>query len=459
MAAPRRVELELRDVPYSAPRVTIDILPRILSSKVGLIQQLQPGQYRAQDPAVLAMGVSSGDLARVAGIENSPKAGGAGTDIETAIASTVGEAVERYCMYWFDRADFVTGTYNEFADDAVRPDMLRLYSEQQVRETPPSVRLAYFGNDTRISWVWAYSLTRSRPALVPASFVYLNYEPVDGETLIGRNTSTGLAAGATLEEAVLSGLTEVIERDAFTISWLRRRVGPQIHIDDEALADEIATRFMTDHPAVDLRIFDITLDIPVPCVLGILRRPMEYGPAVCVASVTRTSPRGAIAKCVREIGQGMPYMRYLRNQLADWEPATDHSDVRTFDHHYTLYSKRPQLIERNLKFCNDAIRAVRLTDLPDVSTGRPLGDIKTLVRMLDAIGHEVLALDITTPDVSDVGLRVVRVLVPGLVPLHGNHNFPYLGVERLHTVPAKLRWADDGWEPSSSINPDPHPFP
>ena len=457
--AGRRVELELRDVPYSHPRETVDKLPRLLSTRVGLLQRIQVGQRRAQDPATLALGAASGDLARVAGISNSPKAGGGGIDIETAIAATVGEAVERYCMYWVDRDGLVFGSYAGLEGDAVAPDLLRLYDERQVRSRPERTRLAYFDEDTRINWTWAYSLTRARPVLVPASFIYLDYQAGEGEAVVGWNTSTGLAAGATLEEAVLRGVQEVVERDAFAIGWLRRRVGPELEVDDAEIGREMRACFRTEHPAVDLRIYDIALDVPIACLFGVLRRPLEFGPIVCVASVARNSPRDAVRKCIREIGQGVPYIRYLRDQLADWEPAADHRDVRTFDHHCTLYSKRPELIDRNLAFCRDRTDARALSELDDASTGRPLGDLQGIVRMLSDIGHEVVVLDITTPDVKDVGLHVVRVLVPGFVPLHGNHNYPYLGVRRLHAVPEKLRWAEAGWDPEQGINPDPHPFP
>lgn len=457
--AEKPVALDLRDVPFSDPRVTINKIPRMVSSRVGLIQRIQEVYFCAQDPVMLSMGVGSADLARVTDIQNASKAGGGGEKLETALAATIGEMVERYCMYWFDRKNMVKGAYRDLADDALSPHTLRLYSEQQVRDKPPNVDLEYFTDDTPINWVWAYSLTRSRSVLVPASFVYMGYDAVDGELVVGRNTSTGLAAGATLEEAVLSGLMEVIERDAFAISWLRRRVSAAIDIDDAMLAANLRTRFRTDHASVDLRFYDITLDIRTPCVFGVLRRPSEFGPVLCVASVARTCPREAILKCAREIGQGIPYLRYLRDQLVDWEPAADYRDVRTFDHHYMLYSKRPELIERNLTFCDKVTEEIRLSALPDISTGRPVGDINRLIAMLAELGHEVIALDITTPDVREVGLHVVRVLVPGLVPLHGNHNFPYLGVDRLYNVPKKLQWAERGWDPESGINPDPHPFP
>ena len=410
---------------------------------------------------MLSMAVSAADLSRVAGIANAAKAGGGGEDLNTAIAATIGEMVERYCMYWYDADEFVQGSYRSLASsNAISPDLLRLYDKKQVEAKPSDVELAYFTDDVPIDWVWAYSLTRSTPVLVPASFVYMNYHASsDRVAVIGRQASTGLAAGATLEEAVLNGLAEVIERDAFAISWLHRKVGAAIRIDDAKLAGDIKRRFRTDLPSVDLRFYDISLDICTPCVIGFLRRSAEFGRVICVSSVARTNPCAAIVKCAREIGQGMPYIRYLRSQLKDWTPAEDFSDVRTFDHHFLLYIKRPELIDLNMAFFDQMTEEIDLSCLADVSTGRPLGDIKRLMGMVAEVGYEVVVRDITTPDVRDVGLHVVRVLVPGLMPLHGNHNFPYLGVRRLYTVPEKLRWVDGGWDSKAGINPNPHPFP
>ena len=239
---------------------------------------------------------------------------------------------------------------------------------------------------------------------------------------------------------------------------MRRRVGPLLEIDDPQLDETMRLRFKSDHPLVDLRIWDVTLDIPVPSLFGVLRRPAEFGTAMSLSSVTRPSPRAAVEKCSREIGQGFPYIRYLLEQLHDWEPSEDFTDLKTFDHHFILYNKRPDLVARNFAFADGVTDTIKLSEMPDQSTGRPLGDVERLTQLLDEQGLEVIAKDITTPDVRDVGLSVVRVLVPGLVPMHGNHNFPYLGVRRLHDVPEKLGWETEGWDPIG-INPDPHPFP
>lgn len=459
MVTSRPVELELRDIPPSDPLKTINLASRLLSSKVGLITSIGHGIHRAGDPISLALGVATSDLSKYSEIVNTSKAGGGGESIEAALAATIGEAVERYCMLLYDRDEMVYGSYRELADHAVHPDDLRLYSREQVEAKKESIRLTYFTEDTPLRWVWGYSLTQRRPRLVPATQVYLQYSLEEGENSIGRNASTGLAAGSTLEEAILTGLYECVERDAFTIAWLHRRVGPRIRVDDPELAEMLKTRFYAGHPNVDFQIYDVTLDIPIPCVFAVMRRPSELGPVVCVSSVTRLRPRDVLRKALREVGQGMPYLRFLSHQLKDWEPAPDFSDLITFDHHCTLYVKRPELARQALAFLDRQTAEVALSDIPDRSTGRVLGDIQVCLELLREQGLEVIVVDITTPDIADLGLKVVRVLIPGLVPMHGNHNFPYLGARRLHEIPFKLDWQKSGWDPGAGLNPYPHPFP
>jgi ribosomal protein S12 methylthiotransferase accessory factor len=459
MATKKHAELELRDVPYTEPQKTIRLATRLVSSKVGLIRSIGGGIHRAQDPRTFALGIAAPDLSHYSDILNSSKAGGGGESLEMALAATIGEAVERYCMLYYDKSTMVGAPYREVADDAVSPEMLRLYSLEQVERKGPNVRLTYFDEDTKINWVWGYSLTDKCPRLVPATLVYLQYALDEGEHSIGRNASTGLAAGGTIEEAILTGLFEVVERDAHAIAWLHRKVGPVIRIDDPGLQEMLKKRFFITHPSVDLKIYDITLDIPIPSVLGVMRRPTEFGPVLCVSSVTRLNPKEVIRKCLREIGQGVSYFRFLRNQLRDWEPAPDFSDLTTFDQHCTLYVKRPELVAPAMAFTEEVTEEVALSEIPDRSTGRVRADIERCIEMLRGIGKEVIVVDVTTPDIEDVGLKVVRVMVPGLVPMHGNHNYPYLGVKRLYEIPRKMGWEKSGGDSEAGLNPWPHPFP
>lgn len=453
------VEVNLQDVPRADPIKTINLASRLISPKVGLIKAVGHGIYRAQDPTSFALGIAAPDLSHFSEILNANKAGGGGDTLEIALAATIGEAVERYCMHFYDKSVMVHGSYRDLKDDAVSPELLRIYTREQVEQKDPKVPLAYFTEDTKINWVWGYSLTDKRPKLVPATLVYMQYEVDEGEVYIGRNASTGLAASSTIEEAILTGLYEVVERDAFTTCWQHRKLRRKIRVDDPELSDTLKNRFYGDHPSVDIQIYEITLDIPITSIFGVMRRPAEFGPALCVSTTARLSPKAAIRKCLAEIGQELPYYRYLMHQLKDWEPLPDYSDLTAFDLHCMLYIKRPELVPKAMAFCDAVTDEVALSEMPDLSTGRVLGDIETCLKLLEERGREVIVIDITTPDILEVGLRVVRVMIPGLVPLHGNHNHQYLGVNRLYEIPHQLSWEKSGWDSEAGLNPYPHPFP
>jgi ribosomal protein S12 methylthiotransferase accessory factor len=81
-----------------------------------------------------------------------------------------------------------------------------------------------------------------------------------------------------------------------------------------------------------------------------------------------------------------------------------------------------------------------------------LSSVSAAIRMR---GYEPLVAQLTTPDLRELGLHVVRVLIPGLQPLHGNHAWPHLGGARLKRLSSVF-----GGKVAlgASINPFPHPF-
>lgn len=450
--------LELEDVERSDPRETIRRGARMTSRRTGIISHLGHGRYHAGDPQSFAMGIIASDLSRFSDIQNSSKGGGGGDRLEVAMAASIGEAAERYSMFFFDHDSMILAPYSEVAEHAPSPELLRLYSRQQIEGLGPKAKTRYFTDDSPVRWVWGHSLTHGEPRLIPAPLVYMDYRFGDDEHIIGRNASTGLAAGLTIEEAILTGIYEVIERDAFTFTWLRRRPGRAVEVDDPQLAELMKGRFAAEHPKVDLRVIDVTLDIDVSSFWVVMRRPAEMGDVVCVGSASRLAPREAVLKCLLESGQAIPYFRYLLTQLGDWQPADDYADVTSFDHHCVFYIKRPDLVSEAFSFLDEIEDEVALSEIPDQSTGRVLGDIERCVEILGEAGLEVIVVEITTPDILDVGMRVVRVVVPGMLPLHGVHKYPYLGVRRLYDLPAR-RGAAPGSAGELPINPFPHPFP
>jgi ribosomal protein S12 methylthiotransferase accessory factor len=317
----------------------------------------------------------------------------------------------------------------------------------------------YFDEDTPVRWVWGYSLTEEKPKLVPASLVYMNYLFGEEEPVIGRNASSGLAANLTLEEAILAAVLEIVERDAFTICWLSKRPGRKIIVDDDELKGFLRQRFHFDHPKVEISIHDITLDVPIASLFCVIKRPSELGPAVCVGSTSRLDAKQALRKCFLEAGQGIPYFRYLLSQLKDWVPSEDYMNLTSFDHHCVFYLKRPDLVPEAFAFLDEVDGTVPLSSIPDRSTGRVLSDVQRCVELLKSAGLEVIVVEITTPDIREIGFRVVRVLIPGMVPLHGVYKFPFLGSKRLAQFPMRSNSGQGNGHESKTFNTYPHPFP
>jgi ribosomal protein S12 methylthiotransferase accessory factor len=461
MTRPCPTELELCDVEPSDPWATIRRASCLISRRVGLIRQLATVRYQAQDPAFFAAGVAMSDFSRSLPGGVALTAGGAGETEAVALASAIGEAVERHSACFYDREEMVYGAAAGLGDDAVAPERLRLFSrEQSERLGADGANTApYFDDHSRTRWVWGWSLTAHRPRLVPASRVYLNYRPESDETPIGHHGSTGLAAGATREEAILTGLLETVERDAFISAWLHRQPGRALEVDDDELRQVLRDRLSADRPSVQVRFFDLTTDVPIPVIFLVMNRLAEVGPITCLGAASRLSPRRAMRKSIQEGGQNLPVIRNLLGSERAWQPAPDFSNVTTFDYHFLTYLKRPDLVSQAFAFYDACADRIPLSHLTDRSTGRVRGDIEYCVDVLRGAGYEVIVVDVTTPDVAAAGLSVMRVIVPGLVPLHSDHRRPFLGVRRLFELPFRLGWDRRGWNPEQGLNPFPHPFP
>jgi ribosomal protein S12 methylthiotransferase accessory factor len=461
--------LRLQDVPPSDPMETIRKGRRLLSHKVGILRDLGSGVYYPGDPRSFVMGNHSTDPARLgAGVGYlRDRSGSAGLTLERALAASIGESAERYCMRFYGSEHLVFGSYDDLKHEyrLVHPDLARLHNEAQIlaKGGPKSPggygRVTVFTTSSKVKWTWGYSLTAKKWTLVPAFLVYLPYKTSPGEERTGWNSSTGLAAGNTLEEAILSGIYEWVERDAFITCWLNRFVPREITVDLPETQTLLDTRYQIKHPKVQLKIFDTMLDIQIPSSFVWMIRPIEFGAVTFVGAASRLRPAAAVEKALVELAQCVPYCRYNLTRMADWTPKPDFSDVRSFEEHSVLYLKRFDLVDEAFKFCRDVDRQVGLSEIPDRSTGSVLGDINVCVEEIARHGYEVVVVDITTPDVREAGLRVVRVVVPGLANMHGNHNWPCLAVQRLYDIPIKLGWDRFGWDASAGLNPLPHPFP
>jgi len=137
---------------------------------------------------------------------------GKGVSAVQAQVSLTLESIERYSSEfreeWADR--LIVGSYNALRTRRNTLDPTTLILSQFSDYTP----------DSDLHWVAGYDICRCEEILVPAREVYHPFHRDEG-LLYGSHTN-GLASGNTLEEAVFHALTEIIERDAWSIAKYNR---------------------------------------------------------------------------------------------------------------------------------------------------------------------------------------------------------------------------------------------
>jgi len=422
----------------------VDLFGDLVDRRTGIIREVQELLVDDDEPAFVHYLAYSSDTEAFGFLPNFGNNGGVGTSARSAIAKALGEGVERYCSALFRYEELIWASYAELAERATPPGDYALYSSAQYDE--PGFPWRPFDDHAPVAWVRGRSLIDGATTLVPAAFVYVPYHYASDrpDTPIAQPISTGLACGSTLESATLSALCEVVERDAFTLAWQGLRSGPRIR--NETLPADLAD-LVKRFAAVDLRVHlvDISTEVACPTILTVVEGFADTSPAVAVAAAAHPSPTVAARKSLEELAhtrkfaaQVMDYMAPVEVDVAGGHPAVDGQRM-----HLLFYG--PQRSKRWAEFLWGGTEVVELGDVH--TTAEPTLD--ALVAEVAATGEDVVAVDLTTVDVAELGLHVVRTVVPGFHPLHMGHANRALGGRRLATVLA----GRDG------DNPYPHPFP
>jgi ribosomal protein S12 methylthiotransferase accessory factor len=449
-------QIQLRDVARTGLPASLLKGEKLFDPTTGIVRSIIPNSIEQGDPTIHAYGALTCHTERLNFNRMSVRMGGASLSREGAIAATIGEGVERYCAAYYEPDELVFAAYNDVAADAVHPAKFGLFSERQYQQ--PDFQYTPFTPETRITWTWGYSLQHKRPTLVPAALTYLPFR-VDakrGEVVISNTTSTGLACGGTLEEAILSGIGEAVERDGVTSMWLTRMRVPHVEVDrNSGLYETFQKNFAL--PGLRYYICDATSDLGLPVFFVLLVGDSNQGRMINAGCCANLSPERAALKSFVEAAQGRPYLRFAFQQEPEWECAEDFSNIRDFDDHARVYSKMPHHFGA-LDFITSPRTTVNLSDMPDLSTGSVSGDIEVYLARLRQQDIDVIVVDLTTPDVEEAGFKVVRVITPGLQLLHGDHLRPFLGCPRLYRLPVTLGYRDRLIK-EEELNPYPHPLP
>lgn len=426
-----------------------------VNERTGLIRWVFDIPTQPGEPQIFNASVKMANTVCYTGNPCYDSNGGSGLTREAARGAAIGEGLERYCSSVFDPDDLLFGTFRALSQShrIIPPERYALFHPEQPLE------IAHFDRDTPIAWVWGFSLTAQEPVLVPASLIYIPYYPKlkeQGEQVIGPAVSSGLACAQSYDEALLKGICEVVERDAFMITWLDRLPMPQVNFESHPELHRLYHDRLKRN-GLSYTLINMTTDIDIPSFLCILVDDMRSPAMICVGGAANLNPVHAASKAMMEAVQTREWAKYL-GENHTFSFASDFRDIRTFEDHVALYAYGDMgtavefLVGANLE------RAPLIDCWESQTRGSSAADLETALRTLSAAGVEAVAIDLTTPDVADCGYCVTKILIPEFQPLYADYLHRFLGGTRLYEVPQRLGYASAP-RGIADLNPFPHPFP
>jgi ribosomal protein S12 methylthiotransferase accessory factor len=348
---------------------------------------------------------------------------GKGSTAEQGEASALMEAIERYSGIFQGDEIRMTRRFTEFpSGDAILPNDVLQYSEAQYQsdrtsqgETTEQVVPAPFDRSAKVEWSPVWSLRDQRFKYLPTSLLYFFY----GGPNAFHADSNGCAAGNTLEEAIVQGFLELVERDSYAIWWYNRLQRAELDLSqfDDSYVRDLKTQLA--ETGRRLWVLDITSDLGVPTYVAILHWIQNGQENIEFGSGAHFDKRIALLRSLTELNQFMSIG--LMGGGTGEKPSLDGiNPLRLQEHPFLTPAAHP-------------------TDQPDLSTmAVPLDNtrkqVDACVDIARRAGLDFLVLNQTRPDVE---VSVARVIVPGL-----RHFYRRFGPGRLYDVPVKLGWLD-----------------
>lgn len=373
--------------------------------------------------------------------------------------SAILEGLERYCgMAPRGKRPVVRGSWRQLAGEAVDPVAFGLYAKEQYEL--PGFPFRPFDPDVETDWVWGYSFAQERPILVPQWLAYYSSPCRQGFVY---ETSNGCALGGSLEEAILYGMLEVVERDSFLLTWYAQLPLPRL---DPRSAGDLDLNLMADRlqavAGFDVLLFNATMENGIPSIWAMAKNKKPKGINLICAAGAHPDPVRAAKGAVHELSGMMLTMdhKFETNREDYVKMLGDPSLVRSMEDHSMLYSlpeAEPRLgflLEENRPmrtFAQEFGPAPKHRDLTE--------DLKRMIGTFLRLDLDVIVVDQTTPELRRNGLHCVKVLIPGMLPMTFGYQFTRVaGLERALLVPAELGYAERPLRPEE-LNAHPHPFP
>jgi thiazole/oxazole-forming peptide maturase SagD family component len=313
---------------------------------------------------------------------------------DDAMLRCLGEIVERYYQHYPAVGKRTTITNDPEGEPCL--DVLKLFPVGGL----DAGQLNY--------WTQVTSVKDNSTLWAPTQSCYLQFDrtcPV----LDPFRTTNGTAFGWNYDDAVFSGLCEVIERDAFIVHFLGKITPPKVNLIHLSSKIFDLVKYMERYK-LQVQLFDISLDQGMPVVMALVLDYLGVGPAVSIGTSCGPSVEQCVIKALLEAQQSRIYSRTSMMESLDNGPRNVFDEI----------SKAWYSIE-SIEKLDFFLNSTEFSYMEDCRTDRA-----AFIRQFQL---PVYVKSLSPPDFT-LG-EVVKIIVPDLVPLYFSEDTIQIKHERL----------------------------
>ncbi len=310
--------------------------------------------------------------------------GGKGITQDHAKASAMMEGFERYSAEKQDSDETHIASLDEINGNYIDPKTLNL---------PKDLRIT-----TSLEWSISKDLISGENYYIPSNAIYHPYIPENNVQGLFKGNTNGLASGNNLEEAILHGIFEVIERDAWSIFELTHKNSAQIDLNsiNSEIINQILNKYQEN--GINIKLMDLTADVNVPTIAASADDTVLKDAGLLSLGIgTHLNPEIAILRALTEVAQSRA------TQIQGAREDTVRAD-------FARKAGYERMKRINSYYFEDEDDKKLFTDIEDKSTKSINEDIEIVKDELKANElNKILYADLTRPE---LGVSVVRVVIP-----------------------------------------------
>ena len=386
----------------------------------GLLKGLRPVAQMTDEPRTIAYQAPLSELGRSRLVTGDNALGqGTDSDPDAARVKAAAETLERLCLRSGPPEGLTLAPFAE-VENAVDPAEFLCFSDGQVdgrRRRAEELRAA-----PRL-WVPARELISGRRHQVPAELVWLGVPQAAG-SIRAESHSNGAAFGQRVAEepgrAALSGLLELIERDALVGWWHGCFEACRVSVCSDRVEELRAT---LRRYRLETILIDVTNDLGVPTAVALTLDRTGGGPGVTCGAASRLDWNDAAHHAVMEsIGYRGPVRLSWARKSPNPDAPLDGIDARIW---------RWYPVERIAElesFVGGLETVERSVEGPRVEADRLHG-------LLSERGWRWFLADISLPEITDAGFEAVRAVVPELHAIYFREGMQALWSQHYGEIP------------------------